>query len=674
MPKLTIDGKKITAPDGMTLLQICEEAGIEIPRFCYHERLSVAGNCRMCLVEVEKNPKLVASCAQPVMENMVVHTNSAKVVEGRKGVMEFLLINHPLDCPICDQGGECDLQDQALVYGGGQSRFAENKRAVEEKYLGPLIKTRMTRCIHCTRCIRFAEEVAGAPELGAIGRGEDMEITPYLSQLVHSELSGNMIDLCPVGALTSRPYVFQARPWELRRTETIDVMDAAGSHIRVDARGREIMRVLPRRNDDINEEWISDKTRFAYDGLKYQRLDRPYVRENGRLREASWSEAFSAAAAAFKQAGARAGAIAGDLACVESMHALKDLMRAMGSPHTDCRQDGAALPTDKGRGGWLFNSTIAGIDEADAILLIGVWPRLEAPVVNARIRKRWLAGDCPIGFIGEAADMTYPVEQLGADAQALAHLLAGEHKFAKTLAAAKKPMLILGMGALTGKNGAAIYDSALALAYKIGALGGKDWNGFNIFHNAAARAGGMDAGFLPAAKGWGVAEIMQKASLVYLLHADELEASKLDNAFVIYQGSHGDKGAALADVIFPAAAWTEKNALWVNMEGRVQESLRAVFPPGDAREDWTIIRAFSDYLGCTLPYDTHASLRASLPEHFAFIGAAPRAETPPPRAKAAPAKDALAPPWTDFYLTNPIARTSKTMAACSRAALQKEPA
>jgi NADH-quinone oxidoreductase subunit G len=675
MPKLTIDGIEITVDPGVTVLQACELAGKEIPRFCYHERLSIAGNCRMCLVEQEKAPKPIASCAMPATEGMVIHTDTPLVRKARQGVMEFLLINHPLDCPICDQGGECDLQDQAMYYGFDRSRYAENKRAVKDKNIGPLIKTIMTRCIHCTRCIRFATEVAGVPELGATGRGEDMEITTYLEQAMTSELSGNVIDLCPVGALTSKPFAFTARPWELVRTESVDAMDALGANIRVDARGREVMRVLPRLNEDINEEWLDDKSRFAYDGLKCQRLDTPYVRVDGKLKPASWAQAFAAIAAALQGVkGEAVAAMAGDLACAESMQAALDLMTALGSPNLDCRVDGARL--DAGcRAGYLFNSTIAGIDAADALLLIGTNPRLEAAVLNARIRKRYLRGHFPIALLGEPCDLTYPVQHLGASPQCLNDLADGRHPFAATLKAAERPMLILGQGALARADGAAVLAQARALALAANMVR-PDWCGFNVLHTAAARVAGLDLGFIPRAGGRDVAGILDGAAsgaikVVYLLAADEIDASALGKAFVIYQGSHGDAAAHRADVVLPGAAYTEKNATWVNTEGRVQFGHRAVPPPGEAREDWSILRALSDVLGHPLPYDSLEALRGRMAKtapHFAEINRI----APSPFGEfgvAGPMSAApLQSPIRDFYLTNPIARASKTMAECAKLA------
>ena len=671
MPTLTVDGIEVTVEPGATVLQACEEAGKDIPRFCYHERLSIAGNCRMCLVEMERSPKLIASCAMPAADNMVIHTNTPLVKKAREGVMEFLLINHPLDCPICDQGGECDLQDQAMAFGVGSSRFEENKRAVTEKNMGPLIKTIMTRCIHCTRCIRFAEEVAGVDAIGAVNRGEHMEITT-LEQAVNSELSGNVIDLCPVGALTSKPYAFTARSWELTKTESVDAMDAVGSNIRVDARGPEVMRILPRLHEDVNEEWISDKTRFAYDGLRRQRLDTPYIRRDGKLQPATWQEAFAAIAEKVKASDPqRIAALAGDMACAESMLALKDLLGKIGSPHMDCRQDGAALDPSC-RASYLFNTTIAGIEDADALLLIGANPRWEAAIVNARIRKRWLAGGFDVGLIGPQVDLTYRYEHLGAGPQTLSEIASGSHPFAAKLRAAERPMLILGMGALARADGAGVLGAARSIADATGMVG-DNWNGFNVLHTAAARVAGLDLGFLPGEGGRDIAGIIGGASngdidIVYLLGVDEIAMDLLGDAFVIYQGSHGDAAAHRADVILPGAAYTEKNATWVNTEGRVQLGRRAIFPPGDAREDWTILRALSDVLGCTLPYDSLGALRQRLLEvapHFAQTDQPAAAEWG--QFGSADVMDQA--PFSylieDFYLTNPIARASQVMAECS---------
>ncbi len=682
MPKLKIDGREVEVEPGTTVLQACEESGVEIPRFCYHERLSIAGNCRMCLVELEKSPKPIASCAMPAADGMVVHTTTPTVKKAREGVMEFLLINHPLDCPVCDQGGECDLQDQAMAYGMDRSRYVENKRAVDEKNMGPLIKTIMTRCIQCTRCVRFAAEIAGVEELGAVGRGEDMEITTYLEQSMTSELSGNVIDICPVGALTSKPYAFTARPWELRKIETIDVMDAVGSNIRVDARGREVMRILPRIHEDINEEWISDRTRFVWDGLRSQRLDSPYVRKNGRLLTATWQEAFEAIAdRVMSSAPDRMSAIAGDLACAESMYALKHLMNKIGSPHTDCRQDGAKLGTGV-REGYLFNTTIAGIEDADALLLIGTNPRWEAPLVNARIRKRYLRGGLKIAGIGPHLDLSYDVDWIGAGPQTLREILNGNHSFARTLAEADRPMLIVGMGALSRNDGAAILSTAAEIAQNTGMIESDGdtgaWNGFNVLHMAAARVAGLDLGFVPSDDGRDVEGITAAArsggmDVVYLLSADELEAYDFGDAFVVYQGSHGDKGANRADVILPGAAYTEKQATWVNTEGRAQLGNRAAYPPGQARDDWAVIRALSGVLGQTLPYDNLDQLRAAMRQQVPVLGsidyvAGAGADSFDPQKIGVPGPLSDAPfelPIKDFYFTNPITRASLIMADCS---------
>ncbi|HLF21037.1 MAG TPA: NADH-quinone oxidoreductase subunit NuoG, partial [Aestuariivirga sp.] len=595
MPKIKIDGSEIEVESGMTLLQACELAGAEVPRFCFHERLSIAGNCRMCLIEVKGGPpKPQASCAMSVNdlrpgpngEAPEVNTRTPMVKKAREGVMEFLLINHPLDCPICDQGGECDLQDQAMAYGIAQNRFAENKRAVADKYLGPLVKTEMTRCIQCTRCVRFTTEVGGIEELGATGRGEDMEITTYLDKAITSELQGNIIDLCPVGALTSAPYEFKARPWELRKTETIDAMDALGSNIRVDARGREVMRILPRTHEDVNEEWISDKTRFVWDGLKVQRLDRPFIRDLGKMRAASWNEAFARIAQKLKAAAPdRIGIILGDLVGAEEAFSIRQLAEQLGIKNIDCRQDGTPLGEAGGRAGYLFNSGIAGIDEADAILLIGSNPRLEAPVLNARIRKRYLKGGCLIGAIGDKADLTYPHSHMGAGAESLARFLDTAPRDLK------KPMFIIGQGALARPDGAAVLAAAYRAAQALGVI--KDgWNGFNILHDAAGRVGALDVCALPAKDGGKSARDMLKAAkagqldLLFLLGADEIDMNALGKTFVVYQGSHGDAGAHRADVILPGAAYTEKSVTYVNTEGRPQMTSRAAFPPGEAREDW----------------------------------------------------------------------------------------
>ena len=689
MAQIKVDGQLVEVPDYYTLMQAAEAAGAEIPRFCYHERLSVAGNCRMCLVEVKGGPpKPQASCAMAVKdlrpgpngEPPEMFTNTPMVKKAREGVMEFLLINHPLDCPICDQGGECDLQDQAMAYGVSGSRFFENKRAVEDKYMGPLIKTSMNRCIHCTRCVRFTTEVAGISELGLVGRGEDAEITPYLERALTSELQGNVIDLCPVGALTSKPYAFHARPWELNKTETIDVMDAVGSNIRVDSRGREVMRILPRVNEAINEEWISDKTRFVWDGLKNQRLDRPYVRKGGKLQATGWDEALAAVAARIKKAGNRVGAIAGDLAAVEEMYALKALLASIGSGMTDVRPAMSGIDPSMPRAAYLFNPTIAGIEEADAILIIGSNPRREAAVVNARIRKTWRARNVPVAVIGERADLTYDYDYLGEGFETLADLAAGQGAFAEVLRNAQRPLVIVGEGAVShAALGKQVGRDVIALAARLatGANVAEGWNGFALLHNAASRVGGLDIGFVPHDGGVCSADQIALAGkgeldVLFLLGADEYDMSAMGKAFVVYIGSHGDAGAHRADVILPGATYTEKSGTYVNTEGRVQVTTRAVFPPGDAKEDWAIIRALSGVMGQKLPFDSLAQLRAAIYAEFPHlarideIAAAPAADVA--RLAKAAVKTRTAPfksPVNDFYLSNPIARASATMGECA---------
>ena len=674
MPKLTVNDVEVEVEDGSTVLHACEAAGVEIPRFCYHDRLSIAGNCRMCLVDMERAPKPIASCAMPAGDGMVIRTDTDRVKKAREGVMEFLLINHPLDCPICDQGGECDLQDQAMGYGLDGSRFSENKRAVDNKHMGPLISTVMTRCIHCTRCVRFATEVAGVPELGAIGRGESMEITTYLEKTLASELSANVIDLCPVGALTSRPYAFAARPWELNKVETIDVMDALGSNIRVDARGAQVMRVLPRLNEDINEEWISDKTRYAIDGLRRQRLDKPYARgRDGRLHPVSWDEALKSLATALRKAKPNAiGAIAGNQADAESLYALKSLMTGLGSSNLDCRQDGAKIGGN--RAGYLFNSTIAGIDDADALLIIGSNPRIEAAVLNARIRRNWLSSRMPVAVVGPKVDLTYDAFFLGQDPAILDALADGSHKFAAKLKKAKRPMIIIGMGALARADGAAMLGKARQIAESYGVVT-KQWNGFNVLHNAAARVGGLDLGFVPARGGMDIAAMGKaakagKLDLLWLLGADEIDFEPFASSFVVYQGHHGDAGAHHADLVLPGAAYTEKDGIYVNTEGRVQYATRAAFPPGDAREDWTIIRAVSGAVGKSIGFDTLAELREALcadHPHFADADEIAPAKWASFGGRAKLSAEPVGQAFDNFYMTCAISRASETMAECVRA-------
>jgi NADH-quinone oxidoreductase subunit G len=646
----------VEVPNGATVLQACEAAGAEIPRFCYHERLSIAGNCRMCLVEMEKSPKPVASCAMPAADGQVIHTRTEKVKKAREGVMEFLLINHPLDCPICDQGGECDLQDQSLTYGKGASRYDENKRAVTEKYMGPLIKTVMTRCIHCTRCVRFAEEVAGVEEIGAIGRGESMQITSYLEKAVTSEVSGNVIDLCPVGALTSKPYAFQARPWELKKTDSIDVMDAIGSNIVVGSRGAAVLRVTPRLNDDVNEEWLADKSRFAVDGLSERRLDTPWVRVNGKLQKATWAEAFTAVAAGLKGLkGDEIAGIVGDLNAVEEMVALRDLLATLGSTRIESRQDGALFDTGE-PANWLFNTGLAGIETADAILLVGTNPRQEAALLNVRLRKAVKKGGAKAYNIGPAVDLSFPITQLGDDAALLTALPAD---VVAAFAAAQRPAIILGMGALKTPG---LYAAARAAAVQLGVV--KDgWNGFNLVHTAAARAGALRLGL---AVDGGVNALLGDTGVkaLFLVGADEVNV--MAGRFTVYIGTHGDHGVRHADVILPAAAYTEKPGTYVNMEGRVQRALKATQPPGDAREDWTILRALSSVLGQKLPYDDLSALRRRIAADWpdlarddliARVGTLPA-------VNAAPVQGALHLAYSNYHLTNPVARASATMAAC----------
>ena len=656
MPKLTVDGIEVEVPNGATVLQACEAAGAEIPRFCYHERLSIAGNCRMCLVEMEKSSKPVASCAMPAADGQVIHTRTEKVKKAREGVMEFLLINHPLDCPICDQGGECDLQDQSLTYGKGASRFDENKRAVTEKYMGPLIKTVMTRCIHCTRCVRFAEEVAGVEEIGAIGRGESMQITSYLEKAVTSEVSGNVIDLCPVGALTSKPYAFQARPWELKKTDSIDVMDAIGSNIVVGSRGAAVLRVTPRLNDDVNEEWLADKSRFAVDGLSERRLDTPWVRVNGKLQKATWAEAFTAVAAGLNGLkGDEIAGIVGDLNAVEEMVALRDLLATLGSTRIESRQDGALFDTGE-PANWLFNTGLAGIETADAILLVGTNPRQEAALLNVRLRKAVKKGGAKAYNIGPAADLSFPITQLGDDAALLTALPA---EVVAAFAAGQRPAIILGMGALKTPG---LYAAARAAAAQLGVV--KDgWNGFNLVHTAAARAGALRLGL---AVDGGVNALLGDTGVkaLFLVGADEVNV--MSGRFTVYIGTHGDHGVRHADVILPAAAYTEKPGTYVNMEGRVQRALKATQPPGDAREDWTILRALSSVLGQKLPYDDLSALRRRIAADWPDLardGLMDRA-TALPAVDAAAVQGALHLAYSNYHLTNPVARASATMAAC----------
>ena len=661
LKKISIDGQVVEVDGAMTILQAAEVAGIEVPRFCYHERLWIAGNCQMCLVEVMGGPpKPAASCAMQVRdlrpgpngEPPVVKTNSPMVKKAREGVMEFLLINHPLDCPICDQGGECDLQDQAMAYGVDFSRYREPKRASENLNLGPLVKTEMTRCISCTRCVRFTTEVAGITQMGQTGRGEDAEITSYLNMTLDSNLQGNIIDLCPVGALTSKPYAFTARPWELTKTESVDVMDALGSNIRIDTKGREVMRILPRNNDGVNEEWISDKSRFIWDGLRRQRLDKPYVRVNGKLKPASWGEALAAAATAMK--GRKVAGLVGDLASVEAAFSLKALVEGLGGK-VECRTDGARLPVGN-RAAYVGTAKIEDIDSAKGILLIGSNPRVEAPVLNARIRKAWSLG-AQVGVIGEAADLTYDYHHFGTDRAALVDHL----KFAQSVKGPGPGIVIVGQGAINEADGEAVLAHAMAIAAAQDAK-------LLVLHTAAGRVGAMDVG---AATEGGLAAATEGAEVIFNLGADEVEIAA--GPFVIYVGSHGDRGANRADVILPAAAWTEENGLFVNTEGRPQLALRAGFPPGEAKETWAILRALSGELGKALPWDSLGALRHALVAAHAHLGRIGEvaANDGPALDLRAPATASFRPAIRDFYLTNPIARASAVMAELSAMAAER---
>ena len=652
--KIIIDGKEVEVEGAMTLIQACEEAGVEIPRFCYHERLSIAGNCRMCLVEVVGGPpKPAASCAMQVRDLRpgpegqppVVKTNSPMVKKAREGVMEFLLINHPLDCPICDQGGECDLQDQAMAYGVDFSRYREPKRATEDLDLGPLVETHMTRCISCTRCVRFTTEVAGIHQMGQTGRGEDAEITAYLGQTLDSNLQGNIIDLCPVGALVSKPYAFTARPWELSKTESIDVMDALGSNIRVDTKGREVMRFLPRNHDGVNEEWISDKTRFVWDGLRRQRLDTPYIRENGKLRKADWPEALAAAAAAMK--GKAVAGLIGDLASVEATYALKQLIEGQGGV-VECRTDGAKLPAGN-RSGYVGTATVEDLDTAQAVMLIGANPAVEAPVLNARIRKAWTRG-ADVALMGPAVDLTYDYDHLGDSPSLLNELLKKDHADI----AEKSSVIVVGMGALAREDGAEVLAAAMALAEATK-------SGFMVLHTAASRAGAMDIG---AVAENGINDVLA-ADVIYNLGADEGDIPA--GPFVIYQGSHGDRGAHRADIILPGAAYTEEGGLFVNTEGRPQLAARASFAPGQAKENWAILRALSAELDAKLPFDSLAALRKALVADVPHLGDIDQvAENDwQPVAQGSLGDSPFRPAIADFYLSNPIARASQLMAELS---------
>ncbi|MDP5109791.1 MAG: NADH-quinone oxidoreductase subunit NuoG [Rickettsiaceae bacterium] len=680
MPKLTINGNEIEVGEGLTVMQACESAGIEIPHFCFHERLKIAGNCRMCLVEMERAPKLIASCAMPVSEGMVIKTDTPKVKKSREGVMEFLLINHPLDCPICDQGGECDLQDQAFKYGKGKNRYTENKRSVKDKNLGPLVKTEMTRCIHCTRCIRFATEVAGVPEMGAINRGEHMEITSYLEKTLTSELSGNVIDLCPVGALTSKPYEFTARSWELEKTESIDVMDAVGSNIRVDSRGLEVMRILPKLNEDINEEWLSDKARFSYDGLKVQRIDTPYVRKGGKLVRSSWGEAISKIVENISVIeGESIAAIAGTTVNAESLFLLKKMLAALGSNNIDANQFGYRIDTTS-RSNYLFNSGIAGLEKADVCLLVGANPRQVAPVLNARIGKMVRDGQMHVARLGQKDDQTYQVEELGDDLSTLEQILASTGDFAKKLKAASNPMIIIGDGVLTRSDSHGILSILHDIAKKYDVIR-PDWNGFNILHNHASMVAALDLGFYSGKDGTGTADILNAAKkgnvkALYLLAADDIDIGKIgEDCFVIYQGHHGDSSVSRADVILPEAAYTEQDGIFVNMEGRPQYARAAISPLGQARESWDIITSLAKSLDVPIYADNLTEVRELMAkENAVFANIDEIIPTPfiPFKSTVRIMKTPLQKVEMNYYMTDPISRASVTMARCAKMQLKGE--
>lgn len=675
--ELTVDGRKVSIEAGSSIIQAADKAGVTIPRYCYHDKLAIAGNCRMCLVDVERMPKLIASCAMPVQNGMVVNTKSERITKAREGVTEMLLENHPLDCPVCDQGGECDLQEQSQRYGSDRGRFTEvvGKRAVENKAIGPLVKTSMNRCIHCTRCVRFMNDVAGAPELGTAGRGNDMQIGTYIERNINSEMSGNIIDLCPVGALTSKPYAFRARPWELKRTETIDVMDAVGSNVRVDARGIEVMRVLPRLNDEINEEWISDKSRFACDALKTQRLTTPLIRNGDKFEVGTWDEALGTIAAAYakiKPSGDELKAISGALVDAESLVLLKDLVNKLGSENvtTDVKQATGAHGVDI-RSNYIFNSTIEGIEDADQILLVGTNPRHEAAVLNTRIRKVWLRSDLEIGHVGEQFDSTFELEHLGQDVNALKKALDGE--YGKKLANAKKPLIIVGSGVAASEDAQAIYNVVGEFVGKNANFTTPEWNGFNLLHREASRAAALDIGYTSHK------EASAPAKFIYLLGADELANKDIPkDAFVVYQGHHGDLGASFADVILPGSAYTEKSATYVNTEGRTQVTRAATNAPGSAREDWKIIRALSEYLNASLPYDDLYAVRNRMSEVAPHLIRHDVIETVSPEVAKVGIVDVLAKsnhgvspvgaplknPIENFYFTDVISRSSATMARC----------
>ncbi len=666
MLKLKVNNIEIEVEEGLTVLQACEKAGVEIPRFCYHEKLSIAGNCRMCLVEMEKSPKPIASCAMPVAEGMNIKTNTKFVEKARKGVMEFLLANHPLDCPVCDQGGECDLQDQSMFYGIDKSRYKENKRSVPEKNMGPLIKTQMTRCIHCTRCVRFATEVAGVPELGAIGRGEDMQITTYLEQSMQSELSANVVDLCPVGALTSKPYVFEARPWELKKTETIDVMDAIGSNIRVDTYGWEVKRVLPRINEDINEEWISDKTRYACDGLLNQRLDTPYIKYNKKFEKASWSEVYEIIKSKLQNTDKeKICGITGDLTNMETLYIFKEFFnKTLGSNNIESRSDHTYLNADK-RENYLFNSSINGIENSDFIFLIGSNPRYEATILNARIRKAYLQNRIQIVSLNDVGDLTYPYRSLNGEIQKIKDITDGNHDISSQITNAKRPMIIFGQSVFKSHNARFIFETLKSYLIKKGKIS-NEWNSLNIISDNASTVGSFDLGIYKTNDGSN--EVLKnlenhKYEIIYLLGQDNLKFEK-QNEFIIYQGSHGDKGAEIADIILPGAAYTEQNGYYTNLEGKLQKAYKASYPPGDAKEDWQIINELAEIMNHRKLFNDKEELDSSLTNQINLLIEKNNMKDFSQIDNTDFTKEILKVNHVDYYYSNVIARASKTMFEC----------
>ena len=671
MPKIFINNQEIEFEEGMTVLQACELAEVEIPRFCYHERLSIAGNCRMCLVEMEKSPKPIASCAMPAVEGMKIKTNTSLVEKARKGVMEFLLANHPLDCPVCDQGGECDLQDQSMFYGSDSSRYSENKRQVKEKYMGPLIKTQMTRCIHCTRCIRFATEIAGVTELGAIGRGEDMEITTYLEKSMQSEMSANVIDLCPVGALTSRPYAFEARPWDLKKTETIDVMDAVGSNIRVDTYGWEVKRILPRLNESINEEWISDKTRFSCDGLLKQRIDSPYVKIDDKLVRSGWDEVYDILVKKIKTFTSEeiAGCI-GSLVDMETMYCFKELFKnTIGSSNIECRENKVYLNPDHKRN-YIFNTSIQNIDKSDFILLVGSNPRFEATMVNIRLRKVAIKNNVEVYSIGHPGELTYPFKSFNGSTSLIKAISEGKHEIYDKLKNAKQPIVILGESALAGVSGKYVFEKIKEVLFKLNHIN-KDWNAFNILTQNASRVGAIDLGLYSISDEDNFKFFNKlnngKFKFIYLLGADDIKINK-KNEFIVYQGSHGDRGAEIADIVLPGAAYTEKDGLFINLEGRLQKAFKASYPPGQAKEDWIILKEIASQLGKPININNHSEVEKNILSEiklFTDFNELPSENLNFNNPKKTNFVDEnIKINQIDYYYTNPISRSSKIMAEC----------